>query len=153
MMSDDLKGGWDAAVQLLVDDGMALPAARDLVIGHFLHHGDLRPFADWVLRGHPPSVAVLRAVAMASLDSLPTDLSVKLPYQLVSKRRDGVAGRNVDPETKVRNALLGANVARLVAGGEKYEAAIAITAERAGSGVAQKTIASAYAKRKRRPGK
>lgn len=146
-MSDLPETGWDAAAQRAVDEmGWKLPLARDFVIGFFLAAGDMRPFSDWVLRGHKPSERVMKAVALMMCESVPDDVSAALPFALVRKRR--VGGRKnsrPNPELAVRDWFLAENVrAQFIEPGQ-YEAAIQAVSEMGAIG--RQTVRDAYDKK------
>lgn len=150
-MSDDLPGnGWDMAAQLLVDDGMNMHAARDLVIGYFLRAGDMRPFSDWVLRGHVPGDRVLKCVAIMSCENIAPEATNALPFALVRKKRGGgKKNSRPDPEVEIYHARI-AELVRDAGGGDKgmYDAAITtVVADVLGDERKRQTVRDAYDKR------
>ncbi len=56
---------WDAhAIDVAREHGRSIGIARDLVIMDWLTKGDTRPLSDWLLRGHVPGEAVMKALAV-----------------------------------------------------------------------------------------
>lgn len=153
-MTEERLFDWDALVLGLQDEaGITVAAARDRVILHRLAQGDTRPFFDFVLRGHAPSrdVIVTLAVMMTKADSpdaLTPELNAATQYSLkvTGKRR----GDRSNPETETRDYFIGRAVAKLIDGGEKYDAAIgAVHAwlPSVGVNVGQQTVRDAYDER------
>ncbi|SIT58782.1 conserved hypothetical protein [Mesorhizobium prunaredense] len=156
-MTEDIITAWDALAQCLCDEkGELLADARDAVIVMWLEKGDTRPFYDWVLRGHEPSSGVVRMIAamMAKADSpdvLPATIRSGLScgLSITGKKR----GDRSNPENDARDYFIYRDVARKIASGGGYEAAIAAVHEglpRIGINIGRQSVRDAYDKRHRR---
>ncbi|TIL58616.1 MAG: hypothetical protein E5Y79_19105 [Mesorhizobium sp.] len=154
-MTEDITTAWDALAQSLCDEkGELLADARDAVIVMWLAKGDTRPFYDWVLHGHEPSSGVVKMIAamMAKADSpdvLPETIRSGLSYGLsiTGKKR----GDRSNPEIEARDYLIYRDVSRMIAAGEKYEAAVAAVHEGLpdiGINVSRQTVRDAYDRRR-----
>lgn len=146
-MSEELpKSGWDMVAQLLVDDGMDLLDARNTVIGYFLRSGDMRPFSDWVLRGHVPDGRVLKCIAIMSCENIAPETANALPFALVRKKRGGgKKDSRPDPETEIYHARL-ADLVRDAGGGDPgmYDAAVSTVVDLLGDKRKHQTVRDAY---------
>lgn len=146
-MSDDLPtNGWDMVAQMAVDKGMNLADARDLVIGYFLRSGDMRPFSDWILRGHSPSQRVLQCVALMACEKISPESEDALPFALVRrKRRPGKKNSRPDPEVEIYHERL-AELVNDAGAGEPglYDAAIETVVDLLGDQKKKQTVRDAY---------
>jgi len=154
-MTENVLLVYDLEAQVLHDEtGIPLSQARDRVILNWLADGDTRPYFDWVLAGHVPSrdVMVYLAAMMAKADSpdcLPPEAQQLTKYGL------GITGRKRGDRSNLeidrRDFFIGREVAKRIASGEKYEAAIeAVHAwlPSVGLHVGRQTVRDAYDKRR-----
>jgi hypothetical protein len=146
-MSEELpSNGWNMAAQMLVYNGLSLPDARDLVIGLFLRSGDMRPFSDWVLRGHAPCKRVLECIALMSCETVASETANALPFALVRKKRGGgKKNSRPDPEVEICHARL-FEMVRDTGGSVRgnYEAAIATVVDLLGDKKKHQTNRDTY---------
>ncbi len=154
--SNDAPGFlWDVeALQISEDFQCSLSATRDLVILSWLRAGDTRPFYDWILCGHRPAQPILQAIAymMLRADGLRFDprqtpdpaLASSLPFGLAVK---GKGRRLPDLERVGRDRCIARAVAREMALGSKYDAAISAVHEwlpSAGVHLSRESVEKAY---------
>lgn len=147
------------------DHNLSITDACDRVILDWLSRGDTKPFYDFVLSGHLPSVRVLQALAYMMMRGDPDcnfdptktsdpDLAETFPYALAvnSKRK----GRRGNGWKQTRDRHIAKAVAHYMADGSSYDGAISSVREwleSIGIQVSMQTVRDAYDSRPRPSGK
>ena len=147
-MDSGIQHAWDIeADQLQKLRSWSLDEARNYAICVWLiEAGDVRPFVDWVGRGHVPSPTVTNLIARM----MQKGDDGRVPYILDSKKRLGGRGPGKNREKLIRNALVTESINHLIKDdGWKYDAAIAEIASLTNQSKANvRQVYDAHAKRK-----
>ncbi len=130
---------WDGeALAVARDHDRSIGNARDLVIMDWLIKGDTRPLSDWLLRGHVPDTAVMKAVAVMLVRGHPdadqrwfSDPAVREVADVFTLRLEvaGKGKRGRDPAIVERDKRIALEVAREMARGSSLEKACEVVAE------------------------
>ena len=146
-MDREIQNPWDIeAHELQSLRSYSLGEARNYVICAWLIiSGDVRPFVDWSNREHIPSLTVMKLMARMMCEGD----DEHIPFIFKIEKRGGGRGPKKSREAQIRDALIAANVDRLIEiKGDKYDAAIGDIAKL--SGRSKSSVRRAYDAYKRR---